>query len=275
MQEILLYALAGGSVGFIIGMTGVGGGSLMTPILLAFCFKPAVAVGTDLLYAAITKAGGVLTHNRQNSIEWPIVARMASGSLPASLLTMFFLKHLQENGIDYSNVLTTALGIMLILTSMVLLFRTWLLHERHELADDDSKIGLFERRHAPQLTVVMGVALGVLVTLSSVGAGAFGAAVLMILYPRMAMIRIIGTDLAHAVPLTAIAGIGHWHLGNVDYMLLVSLLIGSMPGIWMGSKLAYRIPEKIMQQIMALVLLALGLKYTLFSSTGQTISTCF
>ena len=246
----------------------------MTPILLAFCFKPAIAVGTDLLYAAITKAGGVYTHNRQHSIEWSIVARMAAGSLPASLTTMFLLKHLQQKGIDYNNLLTVTLGIMLVLTAFVLLFRSWLLRERHELADDESKVGLFERRHANQLTILMGVALGVLVTLSSVGAGAFGAAVLMILYPRMAMIRVIGTDLAHAVPLTAIAGFGHFHLGHIDFMLLASLLIGSLPGIWLGSKLVYRIPEKLMQQIMAIVLLALGLKYTLFSSLGSTVNQC-
>ncbi|MBN1378605.1 MAG: sulfite exporter TauE/SafE family protein [Gammaproteobacteria bacterium] len=266
MHDILLYAFAGGSVGFVIGMTGVGGGSLMTPILLAFCFKPAIAVGTDLLYAAITKAGGVFTHSRQRTVEWSIVARMALGSLPASLVTMYVIKHLQSNDIDYNGILTMTLGSMLVITSLVLLFRTSLLRERHQLADDHSRLGLFERKHSQPLTILMGVVLGVLVTLSSVGAGAFAAAVLMILYPRMAMIRIIGTDLAHAVPLTAVAGLGHLQLGHVDFYLLISLLLGSMPGIWLGTKIAYRVPEKTMQRILALILLALGLKYTLFSS---------
>lgn len=274
LHDIVLYALAGGSVGFVIGMTGVGGGSFMTPILLAFCFKPAIAVGTDLLYAAVTKGSGVITHHRQQTVEWTIVARMTAGSIPASLLTTYLLKHLQHHGFDYNAMLTITLGVMLILTSLVLLFRTILLHERHQLADDESRIGKFERRHAPQLTVVMGIALGILVTLSSVGAGAFGAAVLMILYPRMAMIRIIGTDLAHAVPLTAVAGLGHLHLGHVNFMLLGGLLLGSLPGIWLGTRLAYRIPEKVMQRTMALILLALGLKYAFFSSVSIGLQTC-
>lgn len=274
MHETLLYALAGGSVGFVIGMTGVGGGSFMTPILLAFCFKPAIAVGTDLLYAAITKAGGVLSHHRQQTVEWPIVIRMAAGSLPSSLITMYVLRQLQSKGVDYNSILTVTLGVMLVLTSLVLLFRTTLLRERHQLADNTSKLGLFERRHSQKLTVIMGVALGVLVTLSSVGAGAFAAAVLMILYPRMAMIRVIGTDLAHAVPLTTVAGLGHLHLGHVDFLLLGSLLIGSLPGIWLGTKVAYRVPEKIMQRIMALILLSIGLKYTLFSSVSFGLAGC-
>lgn len=263
MEEILLYAAAGGSVGLVIGMTGVGGGSFMTPILLAFGFPPPVAVGTDLLYAAVTKAGGVLTHRRQRTVQWNIVALMAAGSLPASLFTMLALRSLKQEGIEYADLITFTLGVMLVLTALVLLFRTTLLRERHHIADDHSPIGLFERRHCRKLTVLMGVALGTLVTLSSVGAGAFGAAVLMILYPRMAMIRIIGTDLAHAVPLTAVAGLGHWHLGHVDTALLASLLIGSLPCIWLGTKVATRVPEKLMQRSMATILLILGLRYTL------------
>lgn len=236
----------------------------MTPILLAFGFSAPVAVGTDLLYAAITKGGGVTTHTRQKTIEWKIVGFMAAGSMPASLATMWFLHRLQQQGVEYEKILTTTLGVMLIVTSLVLLFRSFLLYKRHQLADDRSNIGLFERRHARGLTFSMGIVLGVMVTLSSVGAGAFGAAVLMILYPRMAIIRIIGTDLAHAVPLTAVAGLGHGILGNVDLMLLVSLLLGSLPCIWLGTKLAYKVSDKIMQPLMASVLLLLGIYYALF-----------
>jgi hypothetical protein len=261
LHEILLYAAAGGSVGFVVGMTGVGGGSFMTPILLAFGFAPSIAVGTDLLYAAITKSGGVATHKRQDTIEWKIVGLMASGSLPASLITMFVLHKLKQQGLNYNDILTTTLGIMLIVTSMVLLFRSTLLRERHQLAGDDSSVAQFEKRHIRSLTFIMGVTLGIMVTLSSVGAGAFAAAVLMILYPRMAIIRIIGTDLAHAVPLTLVAGLGHGFLGHVNFMLLASLLIGSLPGIWLGTKLAYKVPDKIMQPLMALVLLLLGIHY--------------
>lgn len=264
MQDIVLYALAGGSVGFVVGMTGVGGGSLMTPILLSFGFTPAIAVGTDLLYAAITKAGGIISHSRQSTIDWKIVKYLALGSVPASIITTFILTILKNKGIDYSSVLTTTLGVMLILTACVLLFRTFLLRERHQLADTHSNIGEFERKYSKMLTLIAGIALGALVTLSSVGAGAFGAAVLMILYPRMAMIRIIGTDIAHAVPLTTVAGVGHLHLGNVDFLLLLSLTIGSIPCIWLGTKVANHIPEKMMQRLMATILMILGCRYAFF-----------
>ena len=261
MSDIILYALAGGAVGFVVGVTGVGGGSFMTPILLAFGFAPAVAIGTDLLYAAITKAGGVITHSRQKTVSWSIVGLLSAGSIPASISTMFYLKSLQTKGVDYSDTLTSALGIMLVLTSAVLLFRTFLLRERSHLASDDSTFGVFERKHTIGLTFIMGVLLGIFVTLSSVGAGAFGAAVLMTLYPRMPMIRIIGTDLAHAVPLTAIAGLGHFHLGHVNFYLLGGLLIGSLPAIWLGTKVANHVPELHMQRLMAVVLFGLGVNY--------------
>lgn len=264
MHDILLYALAGGAVGFVVGLTGVGGGSLMTPILLAFGFTPAIAVGTDLLYAAITKAGGIVAHQRQKTIDWKVMGLLSLGSLPTSMLTMFFLKHLQNREIDYNSILTTTLGIMLILTSLVLFFRTFLIQERRQLADPQSPIGDFERKHAAILTFTMGIALGALVTLSSVGAGAFGAAVLMTLYPRMSIIRVIGTDIAHAVPLTAIAGLGHMHLGHINTYLLAGLLIGSLPAIWLGTKMATRIPELFMQRVMALILISLGVRYALF-----------
>ncbi len=264
MQDLIIYILAGGSVGFVIGMTGVGGGSFMTPILLAFGFSPAVAVGTDLLYASITKAGGVIRHRRQNTIDWHIVRLMAYGSIPASLATTWLLQHWQQTGFDYSNILTTALGVMLLITASVLLFRTFLLRERHQLADEQSELGKLDKHYAGYITIVMGVLLGVFVTLSSVGAGAFAAAVLMVLYPRMPMIKVIGTDLAHAVPLTLIAGLGHLHLGHVDFVLLFSLLTGSLPGIWLGTQVANHVPEKIMQRIMATILMTLGIRYMVF-----------
>lgn len=253
--------LAGGSVGFVVGMTGVGGGSFMTPILLAFGFPPAIAIGTDLLYASITKSGGVITHARQYTVEWKVVGVLVASSIPASLVTTLVLKHLQKTGFDYSAILTQTLGIMLIVTSLVLFFRTFLIRERHHLADSHSNIGEFERRHAGWLTFMMGIVVGVMVTLSSVGAGAFGATVLMLLYPRMPMVRVVGTDLAYAVPLTAVAGLGHMQLGHVDYWLLLSLIAGSLPCIWLGTRVAALVPEKIMQRVMATILLILGIRY--------------
>jgi uncharacterized protein len=263
LPDYILYMLAGGSVGFVVGMTGVGGGSFMTPILMAFGFPPAIAIGTDLLYASITKSGGVLTHARQRTIEWRVVSLLCAGSIPASLATTLVLRHLQKTGFDYSAILTQTLGIMLVITSLVLFFRTFLIRERHHLADSHSGIGRFERRYAGQLTFIVGIILGVMVTLSSVGAGAFGATALMLLYPRMPMIRVIGTDLAYAVPLTAVAGLGHMQLGHIDYWLLLSLIAGSLPCIWLGTRVASLVPEKIMQRGMATILLILGLRYAL------------
>ncbi|HEX5057267.1 MAG TPA: sulfite exporter TauE/SafE family protein [Gammaproteobacteria bacterium] len=263
MQDFILYILAGGSVGFVVGMTGVGGGSFMTPILLGFGFPPTTAIGTDLLYAAITKSGGIVTHARQGSVEWKIVGLLVVGCVPASIIITLLLRHFQKTGFDFTDLLKQTLGIMLVLTSLVLLFRSFLIRERHQLADSHSGVGEFERRHAGWLTILMGIFLGVAVTLSSVGAGAFGATALMMLYPRMPMIRVIGTDLAYAVPLTAAAGFGHMQLGHVDYRLLLSLIIGSLPCIWLGTKVAGLVPEKIMQRIMAAILMLLGLKYVL------------
>ena len=270
----LLYALAGGVVGFVIGLTGVGGGSFMTPILISlFGIKMAIAVGTDLLYAAITKANGVLVHRHQGTVEWKVVSRLAIGSVPASVVTIVVLRYLKDIGVDYGHYLTLALGVMLILTSIVLLFRNFLIIKRKP--KEESEIVNIEHRRAKLLTVVMGITLGVLVTMSSVGAGAFGAAILMVLYPRMPMISIIGTDLAHAVPLTLVAGLGHmlhmgsidWgnlQIGNVDLRLLSGLLAGSLPAIWLGTKLTNHLPDNLIRPIMALILLSLGIKYTFF-----------
>lgn len=261
MTDLIWYTLSGAAVGFVVGMTGVGGGSFMTPILLSFGIPPATAVGTDLLYAAITKSGGVITHARQKTIDWKVVGYIAAGSIPASFITIYILLHLQAQAFNYGLVLKKSLGFMLVITSAVLLFRTFLIKERDVIADANSKFGNFERRHIIMLSWIMGVFLGTFVTLTSVGAGAFGAAVLMILYPLMPIIRVIGTDLAHAVPLTAVAGLGHMHLGNVDLKLLASLIIGSLPAIWLGTKLANHIPERIFQPLMAIILLSLGIKY--------------
>ncbi|GIX21652.1 MAG: UPF0721 transmembrane protein [Gammaproteobacteria bacterium] len=265
MYDTLLYALAGGAVGFVVGMTGVGGGSFMTPILLAFGFPPPVAVGTDLLYAAITKSGGVVSHALRRTVEWPVVLYLSAGSLPAALATTLLLHQFKQRGVHYDGLITTCLGVMLVATAAVLVFRSFLMHAREEIADERSPLGAFERRHARLLTWLLGLLLGVAVTLTSVGAGAVAAAVLALLYPRMSMLRVIGTDLAHAVPLTLIGGIAHWTLGHVDFALLGGLLIGSLPGIWLGTRVASAIPERFMQRGMATLLFLLGLRYTLMA----------
>lgn len=264
MTEFLFYILAGGSVGFIVGVTGVGGGSFMTPILLAFGFLPAVAVGTDLLYAAITKANGVIAHQKQNTIDWRIVSLLSMGSIPASIGTTVYLNLFPVDQEFYGQIITNTLGFMLVITGLALLLRNTILKGRENLQQKDANNENGGILYAKRLTVIMGVALGVLVTLSSVGAGAFGAAVLLTLFPRIPTVKVIGTDLAHAVPLTAIAGLGHMQMGNVNWFLLLGLIVGSLPAIWVGTKVGYKLSDKLLQPIMITILIGLGFKYLLF-----------
>lgn len=253
------FTIAGFTVGFIVGMTGVGGGSLMTPILvLIFGIKPAIAVGTDLLYAAITKSGGILVHNKNSTIVWRIVGLLSMGSLPAALFSIYLLQYLDRAGINYDRLITTSLSVALILTSLVLLFK-----DRLQTLGRNERFDVIRKLHKQLLTpitVLAGVVLGVLVTLSSVGAGALGAAILFFLYPRLPTIKIVGTDLAHAVPLTALAGLGHMHLGTIDLSILGFLLLGSLPGIYIGSHIAVRLPEHFVRPALACMLLLIGIR---------------
>ncbi len=261
MVEFPLYIAAGAAVGLAVGLTGVGGGSLMTPLLILFGFPYNVAIGTDLLYAAVTKAGGVSAHARQKSVQWSVVKYLALGSIPASLLTALSLWLFFGDAEQYRDLLTRSLGVMLVLTALVILARGFL---RRTTDRPMGPVGLFFQAHATAVTLVAGVFLGVFVTLSSVGAGAFCAALLMVLYPRLPALHVVGTDIAHAVPLTLIAGLGHLLLlGNVDVVLLVGLLIGSLPAIHLGTRLAARIPGEILQPILATLLLGMGFKFAL------------
>ncbi len=256
----LLYIFAGAAVGLAVGITGVGGGSLMTPLLLMFGFPPNVAIGTDLLYAAITKSGGMVAHHKQKHIDWSLVLKLASGSIPAAILTSIALHLFFSDADEYSHILTSALGIMLVLTSFVLFFRQRLKKDIH----NPDSIFSAAKNHASAFTIIMGAILGVFVTLSSVGAGAIGAALLMVLYPYLPIHKVVGIDIAHAVPLTFIAGFAHLLLGNVDFVLLGSLLIGSLPAIHWGAKLSKHIPSRLLQPILASILMGLGLKFVFF-----------
>ena len=261
----LPYIFSGFLVGMLVGVTGVGGGSLMTPLLVfLFGFQPAVAVGTDLLFAAITKTSGVWVHHgKHGSVDWKVVGLMAIGSLPLAVVTIFVIRHLISIGTETSGLITYALGIALILTACALLVRSYLLRNSERVIDPAGIVGgRFDKLQVPA-TILVGAVLGVLVTLSSVGAGAMGTIAILFLYPRMSTLKVIGTDLAHAIPLTAVAGIGHWSLGHVDFTLLGSLLIGSVPGIWIGSHLSAKIPEKVLRPILASILLLIGVKFVL------------
>ncbi len=267
----LMYSISGFAVGLLVGITGVGGGSLMTPLLVfLFGFKPAVAVGTDLLYAAITKTGGVFVHHgKHGSVDWRIVGWLGLGSIPFALLTLYAIKHLMSIGKEITGMITYSLGIALILTALAIIVRVLLQRRakiKAQIDDDHSNIenaGRFSPRFEVPATILTGIVLGVLVTLSSVGAGALGTVALMFLYPRMTTLKIVGTDLAHAIPLTAVAGLGHLSLGNVDLVLLGSLLIGSLPGIWVGSHLSAKIPEQYLRPALASMLLLIGLKFVM------------
>jgi hypothetical protein len=246
--------LSGFGVGAIVGMTGVGGGSLMTPLLLtAFKLNPAVAIGTDLWFAAITKTAGSIAHHDAGNVEWRITRLLLAGSIPAALATVA-LMHLTGITKGWASALTFSLGIALLLTAVTVAYKqVW------------QRVGLRLERWIPEsrkplLTVLCGLVLGVLVSLSSIGAGAIGATLILLLYPRLTAHRIVGTDIAHAVPLTLVAGIGHATLGHVDWALLAALLIGSIPGIWLGAKLTRRMPEKLVRALLCVSLVSAGLK---------------
>jgi uncharacterized protein len=250
------YALSGFAVGSIVGLTGVGGGSLMTPILvLLFGIHPATAVGTDLLHAAITKAGGTYVHAKKGRVDWRITRLLAIGSLPAATITLLVL-HRFADGIASSKIITLTLGIALIFTAAALALRTRL---RRFSKENDPVIP----RH-PAYTILTGAVLGVVVSLSSGGAGALGITALFFLYPHLRSARVVASDLAHAVPLTLVAGIGHWLFGSVDWQLLASLLVGSLPGIYIGSHLTGRIPEVLLRSLLATMLLLVGGKLIVF-----------
>ncbi len=257
----LAYSFAGLVVGFIIGLTGIGGGALMTPILIVlFGIPPVIAVSTDLFYAAITKCGGIWAYSKNKLIEWKIVGLLLIGSVPTGLITISYLGEL--GSIDQlEKLINITLGVSLTLTSIAVFFRDrirgYILQKRH------SRLQKAINRSRSVLTVFAGAMLGVLVTLSSVGAGALGTAILIFLYPRLKMPGIVGTDLVHAVVLTSIAGAGHYQLGNMDFELLAYLLVGSIPGVFAGSHLGVKLSLKIMQPIIGSLLLMIGLRFIL------------
>lgn len=257
----VLNALAGFGVGLLVGLTGVGGGSLMTPILvLLFGHAPAVAVGTDLWFAALTKSAGSVLHHGRGTVDWEVLRRLWLGSLPAALLTLLWM-HRSGFGRQGNGALVAILGGVLLLTALAMLFKNRI-----------HSVGQGLRTHTPEsfkrvqpvLTVVAGAVLGFLVTLTSIGAGALGTVMLVYLYPlRLTPARLVGTDILHAVPLTILAGTGHLLLGNVNLPLLGSLLLGSIPGVLLGSHYSSRAPDRILRPLIALVLVLVGTKMLL------------
>jgi uncharacterized protein len=264
-----LYVASGFSVGLLVGMTGVGGGSLMTPLLIMlFGVHPTTAVGTDLLYAAATKAGGGLVHGWAGTIHWPAVIRLASGSIPASLVTLLVLSQLGLSGEAASSLVNSVLCFALLLTAVSLIFRKLVIETLR------ARMARYGEATIARATVLVGAALGVLVSISSVGAGAVGVTALLLLYPQLPMARIVGSDIAHAVPLTLIAGIGHWAMGATDWQLMGVLLIGSLPGIVIGSYCAVRVPETALRLLLAAILIVVAGKLGVeqWNSSGSNLA---
>jgi uncharacterized membrane protein YfcA len=253
-----LYTAAGFAVGMLVGLTGVGGGALMTPLLIIlFGFHPATAVGTDLLYAAATKTAGSFVHGFNKMIDWRVVGRLALGSVPMTILTLAVLSRFDSNSPMARNLVTVVLTIALLITAITLVFRDRI------VAKFSARVGTLTRDRIAGLTVLVGAVLGVMVSTSSIGAGAIGVTALVLLYPQLPTARIVGSDIAHAVPLTLVAGAGHWLIGSINFDVLLSLLLGSVPGIIIGSYLAVRIPEMALRLVLAGTLVVVAAKLSL------------
>ena len=255
-----LYVLSGLFVGTLVGLTGVGGGSLMTPILiLVFGIHPATAVGTDLLYASATKTVGTFVHGYNRNVDWRVVGRLALGSVPMTALTIFVLSRLNLDSPQMQSLITKVLGAALLVTAFSLFFREPMMRLYNRQAPERNP------RAVRNLTILTGAVLGVLVSISSVGAGAIGVTALIMLYPAMPASRIVGSDIAHAVPLTLVAGVGHWLvLSSINWAVLELLLVGSLPGIVFGSVLASRVPDWVVRITLGVTLLLVCARFWFF-----------
>jgi uncharacterized protein len=252
------FVFAGFFVGLVVGLTGVGGGSLMTPLLIfGFGVKPYLAIGTDLLFAAATKFGGSLGLARSRAIDWPVVALLSAGSIPAALITIFVLHRIGPASSAVQAVMTTTLGGALLLTAAATLYKAIKSKTTPRQLDATQLVQAIRPRHWSQ-PVLFGAVIGGLVSLTSVGAGAIGVTVLMLLYPALPLPRLIAADIAYAVPLTLVAGLGHASIGSVDWTLLGTLLAGSLPGIWLGSRLVRSAPDRLIRSLLSVLLAYAG-----------------
>lgn len=253
----LSYAIAGGVTGFVIGLTGVGGGALMTPILLlVFGIAPSTAIATDLWFAALTKMVGARVHHTEGNVDWQVVKRLWMGSLPVALVTVILVSF--GESVVRIDWLTSAIGSVVLITALgMLISPTLVAIARGRRIEQPQRFKALQ----PMLTVIAGATLGVCVALTSIGAGALGSVMLLYLYPlRMTPHRLVATDIVHAIPLAVVAGLGYFFAGKVDYWMLLSLLIGSVPSVYVGSMLAQKISGRWIQITLAIVLIAGGIK---------------
>ncbi|MFN3829877.1 MAG: sulfite exporter TauE/SafE family protein [Tepidimonas ignava] len=264
------YIVGGAVVGFIVGLTGVGGGSLMTPLLIyGFGVQPQLAVGTDLLFAAATKGAGAVSFARHGLVPWRVVAQLTGGGVLGTLLMLAVLAHVGATNPAVQHAMKVTLGVMLLLTAAATAYKVlragwwWRSHADRSVVRTVVPAGQQERPRWPGAAVVMGALIGALVTLTSVGAGAIGVAVLMVLYPHLPLARLVAADVTYAVPLTLLAGLGHATLGTVDWSLLGWLLAGSLPGIWLGSRLVQWAPVALVRSLLSVLLTWVGVKLVL------------
>lgn len=260
----IAFIVAGFAVGLIVGLTGVGGGSLMTPVLIFFFgVKPHLAIGTDLLFAAFTKLGGTVSMARQRLVPWRVVGLLSAGSIPAALAALWLLHYLGPASDRVQHLMTTTLGVALLLTAAATLYKVLAFSAKRQAAELAARranaANAAEPRHW-SLPVLLGAVIGVMVTFTSVGAGAIGVTVLLLVFPHLPLPRIVAADIAYAVPLTLVAGMGHASLGSVDWPLLAQLLAGSLPGIWLGSRLVSRTPERLIRSALSVLLAWAGAK---------------
>ena len=273
----LHFILGGALVGFIVGATGVGGGSLMTPLLtLVFNVPAQIAVGTDLLFASLTKASGALAHARRGNVNWSVTGWLVAGSVPAAVATLAAVHVLKPDAAVFAEVVKRTLGVALFLTAGALVFRAQVQALGQRFAGRSERVLSFaaassagpiriteERVSRPLPTMMVGLVIGTLVTLTSVGAGVIGVVALFFLYPLLPARQIVGSDIAHAVPLTLVAGLGHVSLGNVNWSMLGMLLIGSLPAIHLGAAVAHRLPERALRIALATMLIGIGARLVL------------
>jgi uncharacterized protein len=247
----LAITASGFLIGFLVGMTGVGAGALTTPLLISgFAVPPAVAVGTDLLFASITKASAAWRHQRLGNVDWHILRALAAGSLPGATGMLAWLYFAKPEVHALAQNIRHTLAFALIASAVSIAAYPWLVH--HDASVSTVASGKRRRQIA---TAALGVVLGMLVTMTSVGAGAIGVVVLTIIYPALMARRLIGTDIVHAIPLTFFAGLGQLGMGNVDFPILAALLVGSVPGIALGSRITGIIPDRLLRLVLAFVLL--------------------
>lgn len=253
-----MLVTAGAATGMLVGLTGVGGGAVMTPLLLlVFGAAPISAVGTDLWFAAITKLVATRVHHGRGLIDWQVVRRLWAGSLPASVLTLVWMKYMPI-GAETAGLLKVMIAGAVVLTALAMLFQRQL-HEFGRKFRIES-VERFKSMQGP-LTVAAGAALGFLVTTTSIGAGALGVVFLAYLYPlRLTAARLVATDIVHAIPLAVFAGLGHLAMGHVDFALLGNLLIGSVPGVIAGATLSTRLPQPYLRRALSAILLFTGFK---------------